>query len=264
MRRLLGLSPLVVTLAWGAPAAAQGLAPLPPIGPQAPGSPTAAQEAQHHETARRLDEAEREDSGRNFELFWVDAQAGGSYIDMAQFSSATFEIETSSAAGPSFSAGAGVRFVLFVAGARLRYHALSSFDMWQINGEAGLKLPIRSFDLLFAVHGGYSFVGRLGDAALAADPNVPVRSDAVSIRGLNAGAEVAVDYYFSPLFSVGVGVLGDALILNRPPVGLPADFASLPPAQQSAIQSDPLYEKSGTSVGLALTGGLRLGLHFGL
>ena len=46
------------------------------------------------------------------------------------------------AGGPAFSAGAGVRFVILVLGARLRYNALSTFNMWQINGEVGLKKDI--------------------------------------------------------------------------------------------------------------------------
>jgi hypothetical protein len=52
--------------------------------------------------------------------------------------------------------------------------------------------------------------------------------------------------------------------LKRPPVGLPAGFDKLPAEQQAAVKNDPLYEKSGTSAGLQIAGGLRLGLHLGL
>lgn len=226
---------------------------------------TPATETQEHSaTTRKLDEAERKDSGRNFELVWVDGSIGGSYIDLRQFSSETLQLENASSAGPAFSLGAGVRFVVLVLGARVRHNALSSFNMWQINGEAGLKLPIRSFDLLFGVHGGYSFVGRLGDAGLATNTNTPVATDAVAVRGFNAGVDVALDYYITPLLSVGVGILGDFLFLNRPPVEKPANFGSLPADQQQAITSDPIYAKSGSAAGLQLAGGLRLGLHFGL
>lgn len=229
----------------------------------APGSPLADPQ-EEGETTRRLDEAEQKDSGRNFELFWLDGSIGGSYVNMAQFSSETLQIEKTSAGGPAFSLGAGLRFVILVLGARLRHNALSSFNMWQINAEAGLKIPTSSFDILFGLHGGYSFVGRLGDAGLATNTNTPASTDAVSIRGFNAGVDVAFDYYVSPLFSVGAGILGDFLFLNRPPIDKPAGFASLPPEQQAAINDDPLYQKSGTSAGLQLAGGLRLGLHFGL
>lgn len=242
------------------------IAPPPPMSPSTPGSPSGPSGApgQESETTRKLDEAEQKDSGRNFELFWLDGQIGGSYINMRQFSSETFQIEKASAGGPMFSAGAGVRFVIFVLGARLRHHALSSFNMWQINGEAGLKIPIGSADILFGLHGGYSFVGRLGDAGVATNTNTPAATDAVSVRGFNGGLDVGFDYYVSPLFSVGAGVLADVLLLNRPPLEKPASFATLSPEQQQAINNDPIYQKSGTSAGFQLAGGLRLGLHFGL
>jgi hypothetical protein len=232
-----------------------------------PGAQPAAQPAQpgtEAETNKKLDEAEQKDSGRGFELFYLDGQIGGSYINMEQFSASSFQIQKTSAGGPMFSLGGGVRFFIFTAGARLRYNALSSFNMWQIDGEVGLKIPVSSFDLLFGLHGGYSFVGRLGDAGAATNTNVPVATDAVSIRGFNGGLDVAFDYYVSPLFSVGVGALGDFLLLKRPPVAKPAGFANLTPDQQNAITNDPLYQQSGTSAGLQLAAGLRLGLHFGL
>lgn len=250
-----------------AAASAQGLAPPPPMAPM-PGSPAGpgapSLEQQQTATTQRLDEAEREDSGRNLELVWLDGSIGGSYINMAQFSSETLQIEDTSAGGPAFSLGGGVRFVIFVLGARLRHNALSAFNMWQINAEGGLKIPIKSFDLFFGLHGGYSFVGRFGDAGAATSTVTPLSTDAVSIRGFNAGLDVAFDYYVSPVFSVGAGILADFLLLKRPPVDKPAGFADLTPDQRAAIEADPLYQRSGTSAGLQLAGGLRLGLHFGL
>ena len=260
--RLLALS-VQTGCALVAPAAfAQDVQPPPPMSAPQPGQvPATNEQAQQAETHQRLDEAERKDSGRKFELFWLDGQIGGSYINMKQFSSETFSIENASAGGPSFGIGAGVRLVVFVAGARLRHHALSSFNMWQINAEAGLKVPIGNLDLLFQLNGGYSFVGRLGDAGGATSTNTPLATDSVSIRGFNAGLEFGLDYYVSPVFSVGAGVLADFLLLNRPAVAIPAGLTD---AQRAAIQNDPLYQSSGTSAGLQLTGGLRLGLPFGI
>ncbi len=253
------------------------LVPPPPMGtppsptlpndPNSPGSvagPGAypAYPGAEQATVAKLDEAEREDSGRKFELFWFDAQLGASYIDMRQFSSETLAIEKASAGGPMFALGAGVRFVLLTLGVRARYNALSSFNMWQINGEIGFKIPIRNVDLLFGLHGGYSFVGSLGEGATATNSgNTQANSDAVKVRGFNAGLDLAVDYYVTPTVSVGGGFVGDFLLLNRPPVGVPA---GLTPDQQAAVAADPLYQRSGTSAGLQLGGALRLGFHFGL
>lgn len=261
--RLASLLVAVPILLAGQAAAAQGIAPPPPIDPTQPGAPTGTnqEQLQQQQTTQKLDEAEREDSKRNFELFWVDAHLGGSYINMAQLSDSDLRVEKASSLGPAFSLGAGLRFVVLTLGARARYNALAAFNMWQLNGEVGLKLPISTVDLLFGLHGGYSFVGSLGQAAVATNTNTPDASDSVKIRGFNAGLDVAVDYYVSPMFSVGVGGIADFLFLNRPPVDKPAGLTA---EQQAAIDADPLYQKSGTSAGFQAGLFLRLGLHFGL
>lgn len=266
MRRLACTAASLFVSLFSLSASAQNLAPPPPIDPNAPGSPTGnGLEAQQQQaTTERLDEAEREDSKRGFELFWLDAHLGGSYIDMRQLSDSDLRLEKASSAGPAFSLGAGVRFVVLVLGARARYNALAAFNMWQLNGEVGLKLPIASSDILIGAHGGYSFVGSLGQASVATDTTTPADTDQVKIRGFNAGLDFAYDYYVSPMFSVGAGAIGDFLFLNRPPVSKPAGFEQLPVEQQNAINNDPLYQKSGTSAGFQAALFLRLGLHFGL
>lgn len=249
-------------------ASAQTLAPPPPISSSTPNaqgtqvSPTSdIAFTESSATTSRLDEAEREDSGRKFELFWINGELGGSYIDMSQLSSSSLALEKTSSAGPMVGLGAGVRLVLFVLGARARYNALGTFNMWQLNAEAGLKIPIRSLDFGFGFHGGYSFVGSLADSAVATDPNTPTHADAVKVRGFNAGADVVLDYYLTPLFSLGLGVTGDFLFLNRPALDKPSGLTA---EQSAAIDSDPLYQKSGSSAGLQLGAALRVGLHFGL
>ncbi|MDB4939168.1 MAG: hypothetical protein JWP87_6140 [Labilithrix sp.] len=233
--------------------------------PSTPGSPTGDPNAPappEQATTQKLDEAEREDSGRNFELFWVDAHLGGSYIDMRQFSGDTLAIEKASAGGPMFALGAGLRFVVLVLGVRAKYNALSAFNMWQLNGELGFKIPIDKFDFLIGAHGGYSFVGSVGEGTVASSSSAtPTNNDAVKIRGFNAGLDVGLDYYVSPTFSVGGGFFADFLYLNRPPVDLPAGLTQ---EQKDIIAKEPLYAESGKSAGLQLGGALRLGLHFGL
>ena len=272
MRRFLfacvsGLAALV--LATG-PAAAQELtpppaiAPPPPMDPNAPGAPGGPTTMTTPEaaTTAKLNEAESADSGRNFEIFWVDAHIGASYIDMRQFSSDKLAIEKSHSGGPMFSLGAGIRYVLLVAGVRAKYNVLSAFNMWQVNGEIGLKIPIDSIDLLIGAHGGYSFVGSLGDGTVASSDAsaTPTNNDAVKIRGFNAGLDLGVDYYITKNFSVGAGVFGDFLYLKRPPVSKPDGLTA---EQSAALDTNDLYQKSGTSAGMQLGGALRIGGHFG-
>lgn len=266
----LASSVAVASLLLFAPALAQaqdGPSVPPPMDPNqpggAPGQPTPAT-TQEAATNQELDTAEHSDSGRNFELIWIDASAGASYINMEQLSSSTFQIEKSKSGGPAFSLGAGVRFVVLILGAQLRYNALSAFNMWQINGQVGLKFPVSKLDILLAGHGGYSFVGSLGDASVATNTNTPTEADKVKIRGFNAGLDFGIDYFLTSVFSIGAGAYADFLFLSRPPAPLPAAFSQLPADQQAKVKSDPLYANSGSSVGLELGGGLRLGLHFGL
>lgn len=237
------------------------MAPPPPMDPNAPGAPGGPAAPGANATTYSLNEAEAQDSGRGFELFYLNGEIGGVYTDMAGFDQKSLQIEKTKAGGPFFGLGAGLRFVILYVGPRLRYNALSSFNLWQINGELGVKIPIKALDIMIGGHGGYSFVGSLGDAGLATNTNVPDAKDRVSIRGFNAGLDVALDYYVSPTFSVGVGVFGDALFLKRPPVDKPAGLTA---EQEALIANDPLYQKSGTSAGLQAGGALRLGLHFGL
>ena len=240
------------------------IAPPPPMDPGTPGSPGGDPNApgSPDATTAKLDEAEQKDSGRSFELFWIDSYLGGSYIDMRQFSSDKLQLEKASAAGPMFALGAGIRLVVLVVGVRAKYNALSAFNMWQLNGEIGFKIPISQVDILFGLHGGYSFVGSLGDGTVSAGNSAtPTNTDAVKVRGFNAGLDLAFDYYVSPTFSVGAGFFADGLFLNRPPVALPAGLTA---EQQAVVAADPLYQQSGTSAGLQLGGALRLGVHFGL
>lgn len=247
------------------PAPPPAIAPPPPMDPSTPGSPTGDpnQPAPPEQaTTAKLDEAERQDSGRNFELVWLDAHLGGSYIDMRQFSSDTLSLQKASSSGPMVSLGAGLRLLVLVFGVRAKYNALSAFNMWQLNGEIGFKIPISQVDFLIGAHGGYSFVGNVAEGTVATNSgNTPTNNDAVKIRGWNAGLDVALDYYVTKNFSIGGGVFGDFLYLNRPPVATPA---GLTPEQQALVKQDPLYQQSGTSAGLQLGGALRLGLHFGL
>ncbi|MBS2015500.1 MAG: hypothetical protein JST00_21620 [Deltaproteobacteria bacterium] len=283
MRTLLscGLLSLVILGAPSVARAHQDLAPPPPMDPNAPQPPPAqpgmpGQPGQPYDpnnpngangtngeqaTKQKLDEAEREDSGRNFEIFYTDIFLGGSYIDMAAFDSTSLGIKNTSSGGPMFALGAGFRLVVLTLGARMKYNALSAFNLWQLNLELGFKIPIDKVDILIGGHGGYSFVGSLGDAGQIGNTNTPSVNDAVSIRGFNAGLDLGFDYYITPLFSLGAGFFGDFLYLNRPPLELPADT---PAEVRAQIEADPTYQQSGTTAGMQLGGALRVGLHFGL
>ncbi len=242
-------------------ASAQELKPPPPMPtegspsgePQPTGTP--ANPGKEATTEEQLANAEKEDSGRNFEIFWIRAEGGGSYLNLQQFSASSFSLQNTSGGGGMFGLATGVRFFIFTLGPRFRYHALSDFSFGQLNGELGLHFGSGSLDPFFSLHGGYSFVSTGNLAASASD---------VSVRGFNAGLSAGFDYYLSPLFTLGFGLTGEALFLKRPPVALPAQFSALPAAEQAKVKNDPLYANSGSSAGFGITGAITAGLHFGL
>ena len=244
-------------------ALAQDLAPPPPIDPNTPSAPSAAPTSgltpgaeQQNQT---LTQEEGQDSGRGNEIFYVNGEAGGSYINMKQFSESQLAIVNSAAGGPMFGLGAGIRLLVFTLGVRARLHQLSNFNLWQLDGEFGFHIPIKMWDPYINLHGGYDFVGTLDSSAL--DPSTSGSSGNVSVHGFNAGLSLGADYYVTPLVSIGLDLTGDALFLQRPPVPLPQNIGVLPSAQQTQIRNDPLYANSGDSVGFGLSGSLHLGVH---
>lgn len=199
---------------------------------------------------------------------WLNAEAGVSYIDMEQFNSTKLGLTSTTAGGAMFGAGAGIRLFIFTLGVRGRLHQLSTFNLWQVDGEAGLHIPLGRFNPYISLHAGYSFVGTLnsGDFSSPALPGLssPASSSSdVAVHGVNAGLSLGFDVYFGHFFSIGLDATGDALFLKRPPVPLPA---SLTPAEQMALLAQPgastLYQNSGSSLGLGVAGSAHLGLHF--
>ncbi len=255
MRLSFGLA--IAGLLFARSAAAQDLAPPPPMDPNAPNGPPPAQTTQVAETNRTLDEGEKEDSGRGLEWVWLNAEVGASYINMEQFNSNNLALEKSSSAGPMFGLGAGIRLFVLTFGVRARLHQLSAFNLWEVNGEIGLHVPIKRIDPYISLHGGYAFVGSLSSDSLGAASSNSAGD--VSIHGFDVGLSGGLDYYFTKALSVGLDVTLDALFLKRPPTPLPAGLTT---AEQAAIRQQPLYANSGDSAGFGMSGSLHLGVHF--
>jgi hypothetical protein len=179
-------------------------------------------------------------------ILYTQGGMGISYVDMATFNSSDFAVARAGGAGTMFDAGLGVRLVVFTIGPRLRYHSLSSFDLWQLNGEVGLHVPVGDWDGHLGLHGGCGFVGRLEASALPSSlRSAPARD--VRITGWDAGLQLGLDRYFGKWFSVGADVSGDVLVMQRPAV---------------ATIDDPQYGKDGGAIGFAIVGGLHAGVHF--
>jgi hypothetical protein len=243
-------------------ARAQDLAPPPPIDPNSQGAPNRPQGPLNEDgknTTQQLDDSEKKDSGRNFELFYVNADVGLSYISLDSFNASNLALQKTNSIGPAFGLGAGVRLLILTAGVRMKLNQLSAFSLWQVNGEVAFHFTESKFDPYIGVHGGYAFVGTLQSSSL--DSATSSSAGDVSVHGFDAGLDLGFDYYLSSLFSIGASGMGEALFLQRPPVPIPA---GLPQAQVDAIKNQPLYANSGNSAGFGAAGFLRLGLHLGI
>jgi hypothetical protein len=210
----------------------------------------------------------KKSSGRGHEWVWLNAEAGVSYINMEQFNSQKLGLTSTTAGGGMFGAGAGIRLFIFTLGVRGRLHELSTFNLWQVDGEVGLHIPLGPFEPYLSVHAGYSFVGTLNGAdfsspALPGSSTPASSSSDVAVHGVNAGLSLGFDIYIGHYFSIGVDATGDALFLKRPPVALPGN---LTPTEQMTLLAQPgastIYNNSGDSVGLGVAGSGHLGLHF--
>lgn len=248
-----------------APAAPASAAPAPSAAPALPdelrpkdGAAPAAPPA----------EAKSEEEGsRLTELLWLNGELGGSYANMTSFSVENLGITKDSGGGFMAGIGAGIRIVIVSLGVKLRWHKLSTFNLVQANGELLFKLPISKVDVLIGGHGGYSGVGSLNDLfASNAAQNATTAADLtsnVSVRGWNAGIDLGFDYFITNYFSLGLGLTGDFLYLQRPKSAPPEGFSDLPPEVQAEYLNSDVAKYDGKSAGFGFAGALRIGLHLG-
>jgi hypothetical protein len=206
------------------------------------------------ETQRELDESESEDSGRGLEWFYLNVEGGYQYIGLETFKSdgLTYAQTVSSTdGGPMLGAGAGIRLIFLTFGARARVGMFSQWNVATLDGEFGIHIPLGAVEPYFSFSAGYAFLGSMETSNWGGD---------VSIRGWNARAGVGLDYYVTPVFSIGANLTGEALFLARPGVTLDASGSTgtnqLDAASQEAAKAD------GSSVGAAVTTSAVLGLHF--
>jgi hypothetical protein len=247
-----------------ASASAQDLAPPSTGEPAADDSAASApKDGNAKPDDKKADDEKKKDSGRGLEWVYLNAGAGFSYIDMSVISASNLlpgpltatSNQPSASQGPAFSLGAGLRLFILTLGARATLNELSAFNLWQIDGELGLHIPIGHFEPYFGLHGGYCFVGTLSDGLSGLTSGS--QSPAIQISGGDFGAQLGLDYYFNHFVSLGIDVSGSLLFLQRPPAPLPKLPAGV--TVPASLQSD--YAKSGDSIGAGVAPTLRLGFH---
>jgi hypothetical protein len=199
-------------------------------------------------------------------LVWMNGEAGHQMVDLRTF---VVDDEALSAGlvptvggGPAMGLGAGVRLWFFTVGGRARVgmfrdHATGTdgtWQLWTLDGELGLRVPIGRVEPHVSVGAGPAFVGNFRDAVAGLHEDLEV-------HGVNARAGAGLDYWVSRRVTIGAGVSGELLALSRsgrpPPRVVERERTATPIAKAArALQAD------GSSVGssLAIMGGA--GLHF--
>lgn len=218
---------------------AGGLAP-PPAEPEPTAAPAAA-------TEQQLARAEREDSGRGLEFFWVNGEVGIDYLGLQSLSSnhlVDTHVTKATSVGPVYGAGLGLRLVFITVGARFRYASFSEFGLWTLGAEGGLRIPLGSLEPYFTLGAGYASVG-------AVDVGAGVQSGALGIRGFDLRGSGGIDFYLSNAFSLGANVSGDILFLSRSRLA----------ASEGGV-SGSVYAADGSSVGAGVAATGVVGLHF--
>jgi len=237
----------------GAGLEAGGLKPPAPVEADASTPPPSQPEAQ-------LDLAKQEDSGRGLEFVWLNAEVGGEYLGLHALKSNQLvdsSLVKSKGLGAVYGAGLGVRLLVFTVGARFRLGNFETFQIWTLNAEAGLRIPIGRVEPYVTLGAGYASLGDFKGSAFADT----LRAASVKANGVDVRGGVGVDVYLTNTFSVGGNLTGEVLFLGRSgssAVAGPAPTGT-PPAQVNAMG---VFAGHGSGIGAGATLSAVLGLHF--
>jgi hypothetical protein len=159
--------------------------------------------------------------------------------------------------------GAGLRLGFLTLGARGRVaafqdesptRAVAAWQLWTLDAELGMRVPLGRVEPHLAVAGGYTTIGGFDDA-------VSGLSAGLNVNGVDARAEGGVDVWVTRTLSLGASASGELLALSRP--GVPVrDVIALQSAGTVNDAKARVLMVDGSSVGtaVALTG--NVGLHF--
>jgi len=235
-----------------APMRAGGLAPPPPmqgggLAPPPPGSgpppPAPLYPANPNAAQRQLEEAEHSDSGRGLEFVYFDVGGGGQFVSLDALGGSGSLVPPAgktSAFGPYFSVASGIRLLFLTVGPSFRFARFSDWDLWTLNLDLGWHIPLGSLEPYAVLGGGFAKLGYH-------DGGLGISSASMSASGFDIRIAGGIDYYLSNVFSVGGTLQADLLRLSR---GAVADAAG------GVVTADA------SSVGLVITAGAVVGLHF--
>ena len=225
---------------------AGGLKPPEAVQSEASTAPT--------QTEAKLDQADKEDSGRGLSFAWLNLELGPEYVGLQALKADNLVDGTlveAKGAGMGYGAGIGARLLAFTVGARFRFGNFSDWQLWTLGAEAGMHIPLGRIEPYFSLGAGYASLGGIKPTGAASSLNP-------SAHGLDLRGSAGLDVFLSNTFSIGANLSGDLLFLGRSaqaPGPLPAPGS---PAEEHAID---VYSKDGSGIGAGGMLSLVLGLH---
>lgn len=235
------LTALFTFLGAGAAHAQFGAPPPPLLPPPAPPTPAS------NQTVQQLEQAERQDSGRRLQFAWLNPEVGFQWASLTGLSNSGLldDRVPADATGLVVGGGAGVRLLYLTLGARFRYGLLSEFDLWSLGAEGALRIPYGNLEPYVFVGAGYTRAGSFkADEGLV---DLAARKEDLSVSGIGAQLGGGLDYFVTPVFSVGARVEAQAMFLGR---------------SQTLAAGGGIYSEDGSGIGISTSGLAVLGLHF--
>jgi hypothetical protein len=198
---------------------------------------------------------------------YVDAQAGVESVQLntfnADFDTVSVGLLPSAGVGPTANIGAGLRLVFLTLGLRGRVasfensspaQTVGAWQIWTLDAEAGLRVPLRRLEPHVAIAAGYASFGGFETA-------VQGLSAGLDVHGVDARLSGGVDYWVTHTVSIGAEASGGLLFVARPGVSArdlatPRQIGTLDDARARVL------EANGSSMGttFAVTGDV--GVHF--
>ena len=212
-------------------------------------------------TEQSLQRADAKDSGRGLQFVWLNAEAGLQYLSLNTFHANNLvdaQFVKTSQSGLLLGAAAGVRLVFLTLGAHFRLGDFSAWQLWTLDVEAGLHMPIGMVEPYFTFAAGYASLGAFGGASNA----INFQNSGVNIHGFNGRMGFGMDVYVNRFISIGALMTGDILYLKRSQ-RMTIQAAPAVNADPAALaQAQKVYSNDGSSIGGAATLTGVVGLHF--
>jgi hypothetical protein len=226
--------------------------------------PSSSEDPESVQTEQKLDAADEKDSGRGLEWVWLNGEIGFEHLGLQTFKANNLidagTVKTTQT-GLAYGAGLGVRLVFLTLGGRFRLASFNQYQVWTLGGELGLRIPLGSVEPYLTLGAGFASLGSFSAGDLGG-----VSASNVSVKGYDVRAGGGVDFYVTPVFSIGGSLTGEMLGLTRPGV----DPSKLKAATTGSVMtpggaqaaSSQIYAVDGSSLGFGLTATAVLGLHF--